>query len=78
MQIDLDGQLYEVRAKVKTLSGYSAHADQEGLVSFALAGTEPARHIVLVHGEQGARMSLAKALKLRFRQCDLPVTVTLA
>lgn len=29
-----DGQGYDIRVQVHTLGGYSAHADQKGLVSF--------------------------------------------
>ena len=50
MQIDLDGRMYEVRAKVMSLEGYSAHADQVGLIRFALGCK--ARRVVLVHGER--------------------------
>jgi metallo-beta-lactamase family protein len=65
VQIDLDGQMYDIRAKVMTLSGYSGHADQAGLVRFALGGGEPAGRVVLVHGEQGAKMALRQALEAR-------------
>ncbi|WP_425354249.1 MBL fold metallo-hydrolase RNA specificity domain-containing protein [Ectopseudomonas mendocina] len=30
----MDGQRYDIRAQVYTLGGYSAHADQNGLVRF--------------------------------------------
>ncbi|MFK3774606.1 MBL fold metallo-hydrolase [Pseudomonas sp. NPDC089406] len=66
VQIDLDGQMYQIQAKVTTLAGYSAHADQEGLVRFALGAGESARRIVLVHGEVVAKRQLARALRLRY------------
>lgn len=62
VQIDLDGRMYEVRLKVITLGGFSAHADQKALLSFSLQGHVPARRIVLVHGEVGAKRALAEAL----------------
>lgn len=63
VQIDLDGQMYEVRAKVMTLTGYSGHADQDGLVAFALGAGSPAERVVLVHGEERAKRMLARALE---------------
>ncbi|MFK0037946.1 MBL fold metallo-hydrolase RNA specificity domain-containing protein [Pseudomonas monteilii] len=62
VQIDLDGRMYDVRAKVMTLSGYSAHADQAGLVQFALGGQVQPGRVLLVHGESGAKAALHKAL----------------
>ncbi|MNO68254.1 Ribonuclease [compost metagenome] len=63
VQIDLDGQLYEVRLKVITVAGFSAHADQAELVRFALEGREPAGRVLLVHGEPKAKRALTLALE---------------
>jgi metallo-beta-lactamase family protein len=32
--VDLDGERVDIRAGIDTLGGYSAHADQQGLVNF--------------------------------------------
>lgn len=61
--IDLDGQMYEICAKVVTLSGYSGHADQAGLVNFVQGMSESPGTIVLVHGEQRAKVALKQALQ---------------
>ncbi|MBZ3662140.1 MBL fold metallo-hydrolase RNA specificity domain-containing protein [Pseudomonas monteilii] len=63
VQLDLDGQMYEIRAKVVTLSGYSGHADQAGLVNFVQGMSESPGTIVLVHGEQRAKVALKQALQ---------------
>jgi metallo-beta-lactamase family protein len=63
VQIDLDGNMYEVRLKVMTLAGFAGHADQAGLVRFALQGQVPARRVVLVHGEARAKRALASTLR---------------
>lgn len=63
VQIDLDGQMYEIRAKVMTLSGYSGHADQEGLVRFALGSVIAPLSIALVHGDWKAKQVLAGVLR---------------
>ncbi|MCO7519604.1 MULTISPECIES: MBL fold metallo-hydrolase [unclassified Pseudomonas] len=75
VQIDLDGRMYDIRAKVVTLAGYSGHADQEGLVRFALCREQPARRVVLVHGEQGAKLALAGVLERRAQGSGMVVSI---
>jgi len=74
VQIDLDGQMYEIRAKVMTLGGYSGHADQAQLVAFAHGCN--ARRVVLVHGEKKAKQTLAAALRGKFALSGDEVCVT--
>jgi metallo-beta-lactamase family protein len=75
VQLDLDGRMYEVRAKVMTLSGYSAHADQAGLVQFALGGQAQPGKVLLVHGERGAKAALHKALMQHAERAGEPLEV---
>ncbi|MFJ4457262.1 MBL fold metallo-hydrolase RNA specificity domain-containing protein [Pseudomonas sp. NPDC089392] len=71
VQVDLDGQMYGIHAKVMSLGGYSAHADQEGLVAFATA-SKPAK-VILVHGEAKAKKMLRNVLEQAFaRQGRVP------
>lgn len=77
VQIDLDAQMYEVRAKVITLEGYSGHADQAGLVEFAIGMEQPPSEIVLVHGEGRAKRALREALLQRFAEVGREVKVTI-
>ena len=60
--VHLDGRQCTVRAGVHTLSGYSAHADQQGLLDWVAAMPQPPRTIKLVHGETAARTALAAKL----------------
>lgn len=56
--VDLDGKRFDVRAKVTSIGGYSAHADQKGLVGFATGMQEwpgEIRVIRVVHGEKDAK-----------------------
>jgi len=76
VQIDLDGEMYDIRAKVVTLGGYSGHADQAGLVKFA-QGCEP-RRIVLVHGERRSKAVLARVLRETFARAGNEVVVAIA
>lgn len=58
----IDGEKVTIRARVETLGGYSAHADQAGLVRFATRMRFPPKAIRLVHGETKAQMALRQAL----------------
>lgn len=78
VSIDLDGRLYEIRAKVMTLAGYSGHADQEELVRFAMGRGDPARRVVLVHGEADAKRALVRALSARHAEAGHAVEVVVA
>ncbi|MDW7643559.1 MAG: MBL fold metallo-hydrolase [Desulfuromonadales bacterium] len=59
----LDGQRHDIRARVHTISGYSAHADQGNLVRFVRGMRRPPREVVLVHGDEPARQALKEKLQ---------------
>ncbi|BCA80073.1 MBL fold metallo-hydrolase [Desulfuromonas sp. AOP6] len=59
----LDGQRYDIRARVHTISGYSAHADQSNLVRFVRGMRRHPREVVLVHGDGPARQALKEKLQ---------------
>ena len=61
----LDGERKTITARVHTLSGYSAHADQQGLVDWIESMPEKPGSIKLVHGEIKARTVLADVLEKR-------------
>lgn len=65
--VELDGARVDVRARVTRLSGYSAHADRDGLASWFehVPRTKGATAIV-THGEDEARSSYAELLRDRF------------
>lgn len=77
-QVTLDGQMYERQAKLATLTGYSAHADQAGLVQFALGAGSPAGRVVLVHGAARAKQALVKALGEGYARLGLSAEVSIA
>lgn len=68
VMIDLDAEMYEIKAKVATLGGYSAHADQKGLVDFVTGMQQWPERVLLVHGERRAKAALAHALKCRYNE----------
>lgn len=66
--VDLDGERIDIRAGIETLGGYSAHADQRGLVNFVTRMRHWPSEIRLVHGEDHAKQQLARALQEHYRQ----------
>ena len=58
----LDSQRYPIRARIHTISGYSAHADQKNLVDFVRRIRCKPKEIRLVHGEESARKALSSVL----------------
>lgn len=62
VQLDLDGEACEIRAKVMTLSWYSGHANQTGLLRFAAQMSHGRGRVLLVHGEKKAKSALRAAL----------------
>lgn len=75
--VDLDGQRITIRAGIDTLAGYSAHADQNGLLGFATRMRHWPKDIRLVHGETTAKQRLAAALNKRYSAKTKPLTLTL-
>ncbi len=61
--VDLDNRRYQIRANVETISGYSAHADQAGLVGFVRGMQKRPGRIILVHGDAGAKRALQEQLE---------------
>lgn len=60
--VDLDGERIPVRARIHTLSGYSAHADARELVDWVKSMQEKPQIIRLTHGSPSAQMALANRL----------------
>ncbi len=60
-----DGKEIRIRAGVHTMSGYSAHADQKGLLDWVGRMPEKPGQIKLVHGEPKAQKVLAEKLMQR-------------
>ncbi|WP_417448462.1 MBL fold metallo-hydrolase RNA specificity domain-containing protein [Idiomarina abyssalis] len=60
----LDDEKIDIRARVETISGYSAHADQKDLVEFVegISGERP--QVRLVHGSLNAKHILSERLNL--------------
>ena len=61
--VRLDGKRVVINAHVFLLGGYSAHADQKGLVNWVKSMTEKPGEIKLVHGEPEAQEALGAILR---------------
>ena len=69
--VTIFGEPFRVRAEVRRADGYSAHADQAELVSWANRIREKSalKRVYLVHGEEASCVALAKVLS---EQADAP------
>lgn len=59
----LDGEKVDIRARIHSLSGYSAHADQQNLVNFVKRIRHKPTLIRLVHGEVESRVALKQRIE---------------
>jgi len=73
--VDLDGERLDIKAGIASIGGYSAHADQQGLVEFVTGMQQWPTEIRIVHGEQQAKQALT--LILRQRYAGRPVKIQL-
>ena len=76
--VKLDGERIEIRARVHTIGGYSAHADQSDLLAFIQDIPEPPREIRLIHGEPDAREALKAEIENWARSNGHALEVTFA
>lgn len=70
--VDLDGERFNIRAGITSIGGYSAHADQKGLVEFATQVQQWPTEIRVVHGEPQAKEALAEQLQARYKEHNRP------
>lgn len=75
--VEFDGQRYDIRAQVHTIGGYSAHADQKGLVSFVTRMTQWPSEVRVVHGELEAKQQLATVLQQRYAATDKTLKIVI-
>jgi len=68
------GEEFPLRAKVETLTGFSGHADRDGLLAWAKAMQKKPTRTFVVHGEEEAATALAESLRtdLGFQMVEIP------
>ncbi|UCG33488.1 MAG: MBL fold metallo-hydrolase [Phycisphaerales bacterium] len=65
-RVRIHGQHHEVKARVVQIHGFSAHADQSGLLKWLGALKEAPRQVFLMHGEEEAALALADKIRERW------------
>ncbi len=61
-RVRIHGEEVAVRAKIINLDGFSAHADQAGLLKWLQSFTSPPRRVFVTHGEEEAARELARLI----------------
>jgi len=62
-EIRIFNEVVPVRATVKAIGAYSAHADQEGLRKWIEAVEKPIQKVFVTHGEEGPALALVQFIK---------------
>jgi metallo-beta-lactamase family protein len=72
--VPIFGEQQEVNAKVEVITGFSGHADREGLLAWAGAMRKKPSRTFVVHGEEESAKALAEALRteLKFENVVIP------
>jgi len=61
-EVRILGQMYPVRASIKEIEGFSAHADRDELLWWVTGLSKPPRHVFVTHGEPASARSFAEFL----------------
>jgi metallo-beta-lactamase family protein len=72
-EVSIHGEKIMVKATIHTMGGFSAHAGQKDLLGWfsVLAPKKP--RVILTHGEDGPRGTLAEEIQRRFKiKCEIP------
>lgn len=62
--VELDGERYDIRARIHSVGGYSAHAGQGDLLTFVDGIPRSPKEIRIVHGDAGAKGALRVELQI--------------
>jgi metallo-beta-lactamase family protein len=71
-EVRIHGQTHRVRARVRRISGFSAHADRAELERWLTPQRQPPRRLFVTHGEPEAAEALAATLRSRGWQIQIP------
>ena len=71
-EVKILGDVYKLRAEVKVMNAFSAHADYAEILEYiSHLNYRKLKHIFLVHGEENAQLQLKKFLEEK----SYPVTI---
>jgi len=73
-EVKIYGEVYAVKARVEVLTGFSGHADREGLLAWAGSMEKKPQRTFVVHGEEASAKAFAESLRsqLGFQSIDIP------
>ena len=66
-EVKMLGEMIAVRARIKVLDGFSAHADQGEILRWLGTFTNPPQMTYIVHGEPAAAAALADVIRARLK-----------
>ncbi|MDI6739839.1 MAG: MBL fold metallo-hydrolase [Candidatus Edwardsbacteria bacterium] len=61
--VKIFGEPHELKAEIKVLNGFSAHADKEEILDYIKGFSGGVGSVILVHGEETQTMALAESVK---------------
>ncbi len=72
--VKIFGEEFPVEAKIEVLTGFSGHADRNGLIEWVGAMQKKPKRTFVVHGEEESAVAFAETLRndLGFGQVDIP------
>ena len=65
-EIKMFGEMVQVRAKIKTIDGFSAHADQKEILRWLSNFKKGPRRTFVIHGEMSASSTLSDLIRDKF------------
>ncbi|MBN1284136.1 MAG: MBL fold metallo-hydrolase [Anaerolineae bacterium] len=73
-EVKIFGEMFELRARVEKINGFSAHADRDELLEWAAHMTKKPAQTFVVHGEEAASLAFKAALEqeLGFQNVVVP------
>ncbi len=66
-EVRIHGNTYPVRAQIRQIQGFSAHADRDELLKWIGFIKSPPKKLFITHGEKQAAFSLAEDIKSKFQ-----------
>lgn len=73
----LERERHPIRAGIASIGGYSAHADQQGLVNFVTRMRNWPSEVRVVHGDTEAKRALARRLQAVYDEKNKPLRVVI-
>ncbi len=70
--VTIHGEKINVKADIRTIEAYSAHADQAGLMGWLKKYSNPPKTVFLVHGEEKSQQVLSDLIK---KELNYPVMI---